>query len=176
MAPDMCVVCLDLDYDKFAAAAGLHGEDQSLELYPLPRYRIVSRHRVAAAADGGCKLCSVLTEGMLHFWGVQAPHHVDPRPHGLDFDDEDKICIELRPERTLAVTWLDTLWGSDTMFAGIHPRLEFYVDAGKLFPGALSSDLNQDSSRRLQRWSTLLTVDKEIPGPLSVMPLVGLRA
>ncbi|KAH6846942.1 hypothetical protein B0I37DRAFT_353739 [Chaetomium sp. MPI-CAGE-AT-0009] len=149
----MCPVCLDLDHDKFAATPGLHGEDQSLELSPLPRYRIVSRHEVAAAADGGCKLCSILREGMLHLWGDQAPQHVDPHRYGIDSDDESddegncgvkkaacvdedeirrlhhNICIELRPERTLAVTWLGTLFMSYYIFGGIQPRLEFYVDA-----------------------------------------------
>ena len=147
---------------------------------------------------------------MLRLWGDKAPQDVDPRPHGLDLDDESdgggnggieeagrrrtriirqrkkegghgvdedeirrlhhNICIELRPERTLAVTWLGASWMSCYMFEGIQPRLEFYVDAGKLF-----SQFNPRLEPSLAAIEGLLTVSKEIPGPLSVRPLVGLQ-
>ncbi len=88
MAPETCPACLDLDHDTFAATPGLEGDDdQSLQLYPLPRYRIVPRREVAAAADADCCFCHVLREGMLHFWGDQAPQAVDLLPHGIDLDD-----------------------------------------------------------------------------------------
>ena len=214
MAPEPCPACLDLDYDNYAATPGLEGVDQSLQRYPLPRYRIVPRLEVAAAADAGCDLCRVLREGMLHFWGDQAPQEVDPRPHGIDLDDipeyndddgddgndddfgggggrrgsEQKqkegggagggggecsgqepgstdidetagpasskeeirtqpvmhhdddeirklhhnICIELRPEGSLTVTWIGPLWRTCYMSGDTQPRLDFFTDTGKL--------------------------------------------
>ena len=83
MAPKACPACLDLDYDNYAATPGLEGVDQSLQLYPLPRYRIVPRLEVAAAADSGCDLCRVLREGMLHFWGIRLPKKLTLGPTGL---------------------------------------------------------------------------------------------
>ncbi len=150
MAPAMCPACLDLDYDKFGTTRGPDGEDQSRELSPLPRYRMVPRHEVAAAADAGCNLCGVLREGMLRFWGDQAPQDFEPLSRGTDSDDggvvdddeirrlHHNICIELRPERTLAVTWIGASWRSFYMFSGVQPQLEFYVDAGKFALGACS--------------------------------------
>jgi hypothetical protein len=59
------------------------------------------------------------------------------------------ICIELRPERTLAVTWVGALWMSYHILFGTQPQLDFYADTGKLFPRASSSI--PDSNRRVQR-------------------------
>ncbi len=184
MAPAMCPACLDLDYDKFGTTRGPHGEDQSRELSPLPRYRMVPRHEVAAAADAGCNLCGVLREGMLRFWGDQAPQDFEPLSQGTDSDDggvvdddeirrlHHNICIELRPERTLAVTWIGASWSLCYMLSGIQPQLEFYVDAGKLALGACSHHMWTPTVACSDRM--LAHQQQENRDPLSVMLLVGL--
>jgi hypothetical protein len=116
-------------------------------------------------ADGetdGCHLRGGLTssevndaasdeDSVLIGWYRSADDHYD-----------DIICVALRPERNLTVTWIGPPWMNYALVTGIQPRLDFYVDAGKLRP-------NMDGTRD----GILMRKMKETHGRLSLMPLVG---
>jgi hypothetical protein len=86
------------------------------------------------------------------------------------YEVEDRICVKLQPERSLTVMWV----GCEDLVRDF-PRpdvqpfrsqkyLDFYVDAGRLYPP------------RLPWIPSALTPHKKTTGPPSAMPLVGRRA
>ena len=91
MAPDMCPACLDLEYERFQGVCETIHEviDETDLLYPFPRYRIVLREEVEAAADDGCDLCRVLRDGMLYFWGDKGPYDGEEDENGEEESKEE---------------------------------------------------------------------------------------
>lgn len=117
-----CPGCLDLRPELYRQL--LVNYDHSLDDFPSIKYvdthyYISSFSRIEEMSKGGCKFCSILDQGMRHFWDLTAiaPSIHNPNSHIADSDEEEdsgssgnddeyfyRPCIEIRPGKGLLVS------------------------------------------------------------------------
>lgn len=86
-----CSACLDLEYDRFS----------DFELEDSSRYRIVSHNDMGATASMGCKMCSIVLEGLNRLWKDSS-----------DFPEES-VLLQKHPDRPLSVCKITASYWDD---------------------------------------------------------------
>lgn len=109
-----CSACFNLDYDQFL----------DFDWESLSRYRMVSLDDMRAAASTGCKICSIVLEGLNSLWEDK---HTSRFP-------EDSVLLQKHPDRPLSACKIsEEYWegNEETAISDVESWIEFFTHKGR---------------------------------------------